>query len=198
MSRTRNYATILYQESAPEDWRDILNQECVPMFISPYHDRDVNPTGELKKPHYHILITFDSVKTVEQAKEIFVKINAVGCEVVKSLRGYARYLCHLDNPDKAQYNPDDVISLFGADYHSVIGLALDKYKAISDMIEFIDYYNYISYSKLLNYARLYRFDWFRLLCDNSSYVIKEYIKSRQNDLYQNQEEKSEVYYDEQD
>lgn len=188
MARTRNYASIIYLDSAPENWRDILNAECVPMFISPFHDQDTNPTGEPKKPHYHILICFDSVKTVEQAKEIFEKVNAVGCEVVKSLRGYARYLCHLDNPEKVQYPIEDVISMFGADYPSVIGLALDKYKAVSEMIEFIDYHGVMSYAKLLNYARKYRFDWFRLLCDNSSYVIQAYLKSRNDDITANTEQ----------
>ena len=52
--RTRNFATVIYPESAPSDWKEILNQEFIPAFISPLHDRDTNPTGEPKKPHYHV------------------------------------------------------------------------------------------------------------------------------------------------
>lgn len=183
MSRTRNFASILYEESAPNNWRDILQECFVPCFISPFHDKDVNPTGELKKPHYHIIIMFDSVKTSEQAKEIFDKVNAVGCEFVKSIRGYARYLCHLDNPEKAQYNIEDVTALCGADYLGIIGLACDKYKAVAEMIDFIDSNEVPSYAYLLRYARNARFDWFKLLCDNSSYVIKEYISAKNRDIY---------------
>ena len=133
--RTRNYATVVYPESAPEGWQNTLAEMCIPAFISPLHDKDVNPTGEEKKEHYHVMIMFESVKTREQAKELFDEIGGVGIEVVNSIRGYARYLCHLDNPDKAQYSTDAVRSLAGADYISVIGLATDKYKAIKEILD---------------------------------------------------------------
>ena len=178
-NRTRNYATVVYPESAPVDWIEILTQQFVPCFISPLHDKDINPGGESKKPHYHVLLTFDNVKTPEQAKSIFEKIGGVGCEVVQSLRGYARYLCHLDNPEKAQYNIRDVRSLSGANYDSVIGLPTDKYTAIREMIQFCEENDIISYRKLLLYSECEREDWFKVLCDNGSYVMKEYLKSSQ-------------------
>ena len=46
--RTRNYATVVYPDSAPENWQEILTQHFVPAFISPLHDKDLNPTGETK------------------------------------------------------------------------------------------------------------------------------------------------------
>ena len=176
--RTRNYATVIYPESAPALWRDILSDMLIPAFISPYHDKDINPTGEPKKPHYHVMIMFDSVKTVEQAREVFEKIGGVGCEVVNSLRGYARYLCHLDNPEKAQYSTDEVAMLCGADYISVIGLVTDKYKAIKDIMYFCKENGIFSYSDLLEYCAENRYDWYRVLCDNGTFVIKEYLKSK--------------------
>ena len=77
---------------APDNWVDIIENEKVPVFISPLHDNDVNANGEDKKPHYHVLAMFDSVKTVEQAKVFLKKFGGVGCETVNSLRAYARYL----------------------------------------------------------------------------------------------------------
>ena len=176
--RTRNFATMIYEESAPSDWKERLEQSFVPAFISPYHKDDLLPTGEKKKAHWHVLIMFDSVKTNEQAKEIFDIIGGVGCERVGSLRGYARYLCHLDNPDKAQYSVDEVTCLCGADYISTIGLATDKYKAIGEMIDYCEDNQIYSYSELLKYCRMNRFDWFRVLCDNGTIVMKEYLKSK--------------------
>lgn len=176
--RTRNYATVVYPESAAENWQEILTQQFVPAFISPLHNQDLNPTGEKKKDHYHVILMFDSTKTKEQAQEIFSMIGGVGCEVVQSTRGYARYLCHLDNPEKHQYDPQLVRSIGGADYSSVIGLVIDKYKAIGEMIDFCEDNDVISYSTLLVYCRQERFDWFRVLCDNGTVVIKEYLKSR--------------------
>lgn len=179
IKRTRNYATVVYPESAKENWQSILAEQFIPAFISPLHDNDVNPTGEPKKPHYHVIIMFDSVKTVEQAREVFDLIGGVGVEVVKSIRGYARYLCHLDNPEKAQYDTAKVRSLCGADYMSTIGLAIDKYIAISEMEEFCDKYNVISFYALSKYARSHRQDWHRVLCDCAATYMREYLQSKQ-------------------
>lgn len=175
--RTRNFATIVYPDSAPDDWKDILSCQHIPAFISPLHDKDINPTGELKKPHYHVMLLFEGVKTINQAKDIVSLIGGVGCEVINSVRGYARYLCHLDNPEKYQYKEIDVISLCGSDYQGCIGLATDKYKALSEMEDFCDRYNVVSYALLSRYARLHRPDWHRILCDCGSVHMREYVKS---------------------
>lgn len=176
--RTRNYSTIVYPDSAAENWIEKLQELFIPVLISPLHDRDVNPTGEPKKPHYHVLFAFDGVKTIEQV-EVFVElINGVGCEVVNSMRGYARYLCHLDNPEKAQYKQEEVKSFGGADYSSAIGLPTDKYKALGEMQDFCEKYNVVSFYLLCNYARNNRIDWYRILCDSGSVFMREYLKSK--------------------
>lgn len=177
--RTRNFATVVYPESAPEDWMEKLSQEFIPAFISPLHDKDVNPGGETKKPHYHVILMFDSVKTSEQAQEVFAKIGGVGCEMVKSIRGYCRYLCHLDNPEKAQYKQEDVKCLCGADYINTIGLAIDKYNALTEMEDFCEKYNVISFFALSRYASRHRSDWSRILKDCGAIYMREYLKSRQ-------------------
>lgn len=176
--RTRNYATVVYPESAPSNWLELLSNEVVPCFVSPLHDSDLNPTGESKKAHYHVLFCFEGVKTKEQVNQIVTKIGGVGLEVVNSLRGYARYLCHLDNPDKAQYKTENVKQFGGADYSSTINLPTDKYKCIKEMMDYCKENNVVSYSDLLEYAAVYHFEWFRVLCDNGTVVIKEYLKSR--------------------
>lgn len=176
--RTRNFATVVYPDSAPEHWQDILTDHLVPAFISPLHDQDVNPTGEQKKPHYHVIIMFDGVKTTDQAKAIFKTIGGVGCEVVKSIRGYARYLCHLDNPEKHQYDTKDVRSLCGADFFTTISLAIDRFVAISEMEEFCEKYDIVSFYLLSRYASKHRADWARVLKESSTVYLKEYLQSR--------------------
>lgn len=176
-TRTRNFATVVYPESAPEDWKEILFTHCVPAFISPLHDKDINPTGEPKKPHYHVMLMFEGKKSVAQVEEIFSSINGVGCEVVKSVRGYARYLCHLDNPEKYQYDTSEVTCL-ASDYLGTIGLAIDKYHAIGEMQDFCDRYNVVSFYALATYARAHRSDWHRILCDCGSVFMREYLQSR--------------------
>jgi len=176
--RKRNFASIVYPESAPENWKAILDDFHVPSFISPLHDKDVNPDGEIKKAHYHVMLMFDGNKSESQVEEIFKAIGAVGRESVISKRGYARYLCHLDNPEKYQYNIGEVTCLGGVDYLELIDVVLDKYTAIDEMIEFCDLHDIYSYAILLNYCRKERKDWFRVLCDNGTYVMKAYLKSK--------------------
>lgn len=180
--RTRNFATVVYPESAPPDWKAILERHCIPAFISPLHNKDLDSEGNIKKEHYHIVIFFEGCKTKEQAKEIFDTIGGVGVEIVKNARAYSRYLCHLDNKDKVKYNPDDVIALSGADYNTMISLSSDKYTAIGEMIEFCMANNMISYATLLLYAKKNRFDWFKVLCDSATLTIVQFLKSRDWEL----------------
>lgn len=177
-NRTRNFATAVYPESAPDNWLEILAEYKVPSLISPLHDKDIDPQDQPKKPHYHVIIMFEGPKTDKQAREIFEPIGGVGCEIIRSIRGYARYLCHLDNPEKYQYDEDKIIQLYGADYKEICELRSDKYKVITEILEFIDNEDICSYYELLRYSRINQPSWFRSLLDNSTFVVKEYIKSR--------------------
>lgn len=181
--RTRNYATVVYPESAPDNWLTIVSEAKIPLFVSPLHDKDINPTGEPKKPHYHVQAMFESVKTREQAHEFFKTFGGVGCEIVNSTRGYARYLCHLDNPEKAQYAIEDVKCYGGADYMHAIGTSADKAKAIKEMIAYIEENDIISFAELLRYSSINRSDWFDCLINSGAYITKEYIKSRWWELH---------------
>lgn len=179
MQRTRNYGCVVYPESALSNWMEKLADFKIPAFISPLHDQDIDPQKQPKKPHYHVMLMFDGIKTAEQATEVFNAIGGVGCETIQSIRGYARYLCHLDNPEKHQYNPENVKMLGGADYTAIIGLATDKYKAIDEMIDYIEENKVRAFSDLMYYAKDHRRDWYRLLCDSCTMVIKEYMKSKE-------------------
>jgi len=176
--RTRSYATVVYPESAPENWLSVLRDMHINALVSPLHDKDVNPdSGEIKKPHYHVEFLFDGPKTRDQAQTIADAIGGVGLEVLNSVRGYARYLCHMDNPEKAQYSPEDVIVIGAEDYFSLVSLPTDKYKNIREMIAWCIENNNFYYSDLCQYAMENRDDWFRTLCDNGTYVVKEYLKA---------------------
>ena len=70
--RTRNYSSIIYPESAPKNWLEILEDYHIEAIISPLHQYDINEkTGELKKEHYHVIILFEGCRKIEDAKQIF-------------------------------------------------------------------------------------------------------------------------------
>lgn len=176
--RQRNFATVVYPESAPENWLEILRDLKVSALVSPLHDQDVNPSGELKKPHYHVMIMFDGMKSYDtQVKQLFDSFGGVGRETINSMRGYARYMCHMDNPEKHQYKAEDVISCGGADYNAIVSLPTDETKMLMQMIDFIEDNQIYSFRQFVNLCRHNNYDWFVLLTRSSSYFIKEYIKS---------------------
>lgn len=114
--RTRSWTFILYPESAPENWREILNELFIQWVESPLHDKDIDPgTGELKKAHWHILLMFPSVKSYEQILEITNKLNTPPPLKAMSAKGIVRYMAHMDNPEKYQYNKDEIKAYGGAD-----------------------------------------------------------------------------------
>lgn len=177
MSRSRNFATVIYPDSASDGWQQIIEDLHVEGFLSPLHDHDINPDGELKKPHYHFLIMFPTLKSDAQVDELFKKIGSVGREVIQSVRGYARYLCHKDNPEKYQYNEDEVLSFGGADYFSICSLAIDEDVAISEMVDWIIDNECIFFCDLADYAIKHNQAWYRVLRYKGAVFMREYIKS---------------------
>lgn len=180
--RTRNFAFLVYPDSAAPNWRETLNDAHVECFISPLHDRDVNPDGDLKKPHWHVMVMFSSVKTRKQASVIRDAVGGVGWENVASARGYARYLCHLDNPEKAQYDVEDVVELGGADYSDVIRRATDAVKSVREMMRYIRENNVMFYSDFVDYCADERPEWFEALVTRNTYAVYTYIKARSKKL----------------
>lgn len=61
-NRARNWTAIIYPESIPENYEQILSDIKVPIIISPLHDKDKKEDGTLKKPHYHIVLLYSSKK----------------------------------------------------------------------------------------------------------------------------------------
>lgn len=178
VGRTRNFATVVYPDSAPADWKEKLDQLHVAAFISPLHDKDINPNGEPKKAHYHVLVMFEGPKDYDtQVKPIFDEIGAVGREIVNSARGYARYLCHLDNPEKAPYSPSEVVCMGGADYYGVVTLPTDDLKIITEIKKFCRENEIYSLAEIIDIAESLHPEWYSTIVMSRCYVIDKYIKS---------------------
>lgn len=157
--RTRNWATVVYSDEAIEKLSE-LKLTCL---VSPWHDKDFNADGEKKKPHRHVMFLFEGKKSREQIKEICDIIGGVGCEPVQSQRAYARYLCHLDNPEKAQYNINDVQTFGGIDYIELINSVADEYSTLFDICDYLLDNSTTSMREFLLYCRKDRPDWYSCL-----------------------------------
>lgn len=182
--RSLYYACILYPDSAPDNYLQILEDMHIACLVSPLHDLDVNVDGTPKKPHRHILFLFESLKSKKQFQEISSKLNAVGSEQVISPKSYALYLSHENAPTKAQYNPSDIIALSGAyEYlEKIHKSSINRDEVIIEIIRFCQSENIDCLADIIEYS-LDNIDskpeWFHVLSEGSSSImLTNYLKSR--------------------
>ena len=192
-NRIRNWSFIVYPESAPKNWREKLDELHVEWVESPLHDKDLNADGEPKKPHWHVLLMFEGNKSYEQITEITSSLSAPAPQRVHSTKGLVRYMAHLDNPEKVQYDISLIIGHGGADVAQLLKPTTSaRYTLIKEMSDHVRDHSLCYFDELLYYAMDKRFDdWFPLLCDNSAFIMSAIIKSnreRIKDQYQQKKE----------
>lgn len=118
---SRAWTGLLYEDSAKENWLQLLEETNLKVLISPWHEKELKEDGTYKKKHRHIVVIWEEEIKYEQAKELFEKCGIViHYYGVHTLVGVARYLTHKDNPEKEQYKDEEVICLNGANYKEII------------------------------------------------------------------------------
>lgn len=179
--RFKNFATIIYEDSVSEKWEEALSNLHVPCIVSPVHDKDIKEDGSIKKPHRHILFLMPSLQSIEQAESIINTINAVGIEIVRSARSYARYLIHLDEaPHKTLYSIDEIKCFGGADFRKYLDdqPLRSKTEVLSEICDFATQNNILEFCDIVNYARENNLqDWFYYLCGSSAYFMQAFLRS---------------------
>ncbi len=121
--KKRHWAFVAYPESLPENWIEMLKQSGLKVAISPLHDRDTNPTGEPKKPHYHVIVSYEGPTTFGNVESLTKRLNQPIPQPLEQVRGYYRYLTHEDNPEKAQYDKADIQTLNGFDIRDFVEMS---------------------------------------------------------------------------
>lgn len=183
--RYRDWAFIIYPESAPVNWEDIIDSWHVQVAVSPLHDKDVLPDGEIKKAHWHCVMSFEGVQSYEAVKELIEPLHGTIPQVCKSKRGSIRYFCHLDNPEKYQYDKGDVRSFCGFDLDPYFEYTLSEQKFImNEMMDWCSDNGIYEYGYLCDYARRYRYeDWYDVLVRfQGSRIMVAYCQSKRNKL----------------
>ena len=181
--RVRNWSWIVYPDSAPENWRSILDETGEKWIESPLHDKDINETtNEIKKPHWHIIVSFKNKKSYEQALDIAKQLNSPDPIKVASLQGAVQYLWHRNNPEKYQYKPSEIIAHGGADIRKYLtATGGDKIKILAEMQDWIDETGCTEFHELARYARNERFDdWYDVIATQSTVFLNAYIRSKRH------------------
>lgn len=150
--KKRNWAFVVYPESAPADWRERLQKSGLQCAISPLHDKDTNPDGEPKKAHYHVILVYGSPTTYNNVKALTNgQLGQTVPQPLEQVRGYYRYLTHADNPEKAQYSAGDIQLINGFDIRDFAEMTKSevmRYKR--ELLAFVRDNDILEYSDLLD------------------------------------------------
>lgn len=179
--KKRYWAFVLYPESAPENWKEILQQTGLSICVSPLHDKDIDPTGQPKKPHYHIILCYSGPTTERVVKSITDSLNQPKPIALEQVRGYFRYLTHKDNPDKYQYDEKDIFTINDFDIDNYNDLSVSQINAIKKEIQsLIRKLNIVEYSDLLDYLLDVELYSYLDVAQNHTILFNTYITSRRN------------------
>lgn len=184
MEKSRYWTFILYPESAPENWKDIIQETGLKSCISPLHDKDTNPDGSIKKAHYHIMLCWDTgTTTYNNVKKICDLVNATIPKRVLSVVGMYRYFIHTDNPEKYQYKESDIISYNGFDISDINPLTSSQKLAIKKEIQkLIIEQHILEYCDLMDYLLINDLGDFYEVASTQTLFFDRYISSKRNAL----------------
>ena len=186
--RARNWAFIVYPSECHSDWLEKLKILQVPCAVSPLH----TPTDE--KPHHHILICGDKKSAEQIRNEVCIclgeKTEIDGKESIKgvtlpqkvlNLKSSVRYLLHLDDKDKQQFENEEIKCFggFNADKY-LIDEKEKKYNGIKGVITIIKENAFNSLLELLEYLGQNHDDLFQVCVDNA-YLATQLVNYTKND-----------------
>lgn len=179
--RMRNWRAVVYPESAPENWQQILNEKNIKWACSPLHDKDLDDDNKPKKAHWHIVICFPGNKSFEQVVEdITEPIHAPIPKPCADVRGAVRYFIHKDHPHKYQYEEKDIQAFGGFDLGDVLALSkTEKTQLIIDITNFIREWDIKEYWDIIFYAIDERPEWVDIVQGNSIY-FERLLKSNRH------------------
>lgn len=181
-STTWNFVFYLDSKLLSPDWRDDMESLHTPLAYI-VHDMDD------AKPHVHVLVRYDSLKSKEQVAQDFAFTGVEYYEVTRSYRGMCRYLIHLDplsgkeqHTEKYRYQRSDIVELAGISLDFSRKVTKDEERrALSEITEFVNDNDIVEFSQLWNYvAENYESYpiWFDLLSGKAAYSVNQFIRSR--------------------
>lgn len=179
--RSNKWAFLIYKDSTPSNYLDILESLHIPFVLSPWHDKDINKeTGEFKKSHKHGALYFESLKSYSQVSALIKnKLNGPAhVEPIMSPKGMYDYFTHAENLEKTQYDINNI--------ESGCGFELDKFlisnnndEFLSSVVDIIEEYDFTEFNNLVKYARDESPMLLSIIMDKT-YFFAKYIDSRRH------------------
>ena len=171
----------MYPESAPKNWRERLQETGLQCAVSPLHDKDVDPTGEAKKAHYHVILTYSGPTSYNVVKSLTDSLNQPIPQALEQVKGYYRYFTHKDNPEKAQYDEREITTINGFNIADFSELTRSEVSEIKKLLQsLIRKFDIREYSDLMDYLQDEEMNLEYEVASNNTYFFDKYIASRRN------------------
>lgn len=179
--KKRNWTFVLYPESAPEDWREIIKISGLMAAVSPLHDKDKNPLGDEKKAHYHVLLVYSGPTTYNAVAKFTASLNATVPQALESVRGMYRYFSHKDNPEKYQYDESEITTYNGFNIADLVELSKSEVNELkAKILKLIRDVGIVEYASLIDFlvdnGMLAEYD----VAINNTFFFNTYICSKRN------------------
>lgn len=176
-TKKRNWAFVVYPESAPENWIDILQSKGLQCAISPLHENDINPDNSPKKPHWHVIAVWEGPTSFLVVQKITNELNSPNPIPLEQIKGYYRYLTHKDNPEKYQYDEKEIKNINGFNIFDFMEIAKGEVLELKRVIcRYIRENQVTTYSKMFDILdkeeKMAELEVFT----NNTLFFKEYIK----------------------
>ena len=168
--RCKSFNLVLY----PEDETHVKALEKIKSsydYAYILHDRDTNEKGEIKKEHWHIVLTFKNAKwNSALADELGITPNYI--EESRSLKRSLLYLIHYYDEDKFQYNLDDVHGSLKKRLNGYIhGEGKTESEKVIEIFEIIDEFEgFIDYSIFVKHIA--KIGYWDVLRRSSSLILR--------------------------
>lgn len=180
-----------------------MTEDLARGYVSPLHDADVLPDGTTKKPHRHVMWSYPSPVTRERAAEDAERWGLVvqahwprpgdrEAFRVASWQAAARYLCHLDNPDKHQYSMTNVISIGSASYADDALTQTDEDFVCAQIFEMMDEQHLDSFPRVVRAVRADHPEWMSLVLRTYVRAISEYARGLHYEAVQREQARARV------
>lgn len=105
--RSRRHGLLLY----PEDQSHVQAFEKLKTmyeYLSILHDKDINPDGSLKKPHWHVVIgTRNATWNTSISKDLNLPVNYI--QQIRNESAAIGYLIHWNEESKHQYDLEECV-----------------------------------------------------------------------------------------
>ena len=189
VEKKRCWAFVIYPESAPKNWEEILRISGLLCAVSPLHDKDLNPDNTPKKPHWHVIVVYNGPTTFSAVSKFSATLNGTIPIPLESVRGMYRYHIHIDNPEKAQYSDRDRLLLNGFNISDMIELSKSEVDEMKrKIISIVREVGITEYADLLDFLADNELWGEHSIAMNHTIFFNSYIASRR---YKTEAEKRE-------